>query len=275
MSRFSVDYNDLKRVQLFLYKKTGLYFEERRFDYLKIKLLNLLEKKRIFSLKEYINILERDRKEVQDLIDELTINETYFMREIEVIETYFSRVINLENNNSSKIKIVSAACSSGEEPYSISILVREKFRHLIDKIDIYGFDIDSNVIEKAKKGIYRQFSLRAINGLMISNYFNKVDGKYSISDEIRDSVKFYNLSIFDPQAFEIMKGSDLILSRNVLIYFGEEYKRKAVDLFYEALKENGYLILGRSESIYNVNDKFVMVHYPNVILYKKEVKNGG
>jgi len=274
LSVYKIEYNDLKELQIFLYKKTGLYFEERKFDYLRIKLENRLDKLRIYSLKEYLNLLKTDLKEIQQLIDEITINETYFMREIDVIDTYFSKIIGYNHHNFSRIKIVSAACSSGEEPYSISILVMEKYPALVDKLNIFAFDIDSNVIEKAKKGIYRQFSLRAINRSTIDKYFIKNNGEYKINDKIKETVSFYNLSIFDPRAYEIMVGSDLILSRNVLIYFGIEYKRKAVNLFYESLKDNGYLILGRSESIYNVNSKFVMVHYPNVILYKKEVKNG-
>ncbi len=274
MNVYKIEYKDLKELQLFLYKRSGLYFKEKKFDYLRIKLENRLDKLKIYSLKDYLNLLKTNLKEIQHLIDEITINETYFMREINVIDTYFSKIIGFDYDNFSKIKIVSAACSSGEEPYSISILVREKYPSLVEKLKISAFDIDSNVIEKAKKGVYRHFSLRAIDKSAVDKYFVKNNGEYKINDKIRENVSFYNLSIFDPKAYEIMAGSDLILSRNVLIYFGIEYKRRAVNLFYESLKDNGYLILGRSESIYNVSSKFVMVHYPNVILYKKEVKNG-
>ena len=275
MRRFKFDYGDLKELQIFLYKKTGLYVEEKNFEYLKVKLDSRFKETHILSLRKYLELLKTDKREIQALIDELTINETYFMREIDSIDIYFDKVLNNHYKDFGKIKIVSAACSSGEEPYSIAILINEKYPYLKGKVEIKAFDIDSRVIKRAKKGIYRSFSLRAVDKVLVERYFEKKDGEYQLKDQIMGMVEFYNMNIFDPQVLNIMRASNLILSRNVLIYFGMEYKRKALDLFYDSLQNDGYLILGKSESIFNVNDKFEMVHYPNVILYRKEVKNGG
>ncbi len=275
MIKFNLDYITLNEVRLFLYKATGLYWEERGFDYLKIKIEIRMEATKKFSPREYLNFLRRDREEMQKLIDELTINETYFMREIDSVDVYLDKILRIDSVKKERIKIVSVGCSSGEEPYSIVILVYEKYPYLKNKLEIKALDIDSQMINKARKGVYGFYSLRSMDEKLVKRYFVEENKEYILDSRVKTIVDFYNLSIFDPKTKVLLKNSDLILSRNVLIYFGMESKRNAVELFYDSLVDNGYLILGKSESIFNVDNKFVMVHYPNVILYKKEVNNGG
>ncbi len=274
MIKFNLDYATLKEVRLFLYKATGLYWEERGFDYLKIKIEIRMRATKKFSPREYLSLLRSDKEEMQRLIDELTINETYFMREIDSVDVYLDKVLKVDHIKNEKIKIVSVGCSSGEEPYSIVILVNEKYPYLKNKLEIKALDIDSQMIKKAKRGVYSFYSLRAMEEQLVKRYFSEENKEYILDSRVKTIVRFYNLSVFDPEVKALIKDSDLILSRNVLIYFGMESKKRAIELFYDSLVDNGYLILGKSESIFNVNDKFVMVHYPNVILYKKEVNNG-
>ncbi len=274
MIKFNLDYATLKEVRLFLYKATGLYWEERGFDYLKIKIEIRMRATKKFSPREYLSLLRSDKEEMQRLIDELTINETYFMREIDSVDVYLDKVLKVDRIKNEKIKIVSVGCSSGEEPYSIVILVNEKYPYLKNKLEIKALDIDSQMIKKAKRGVYSFYSLRAMEEQLVKRYFSEENKEYILDSRVKTIVRFYNLSVFDPEVKALIKDSDLILSRNVLIYFGMESKKRAIELFYDSLVDNGYLILGKSESIFNVNDKFVMVHYPNVILYKKEVNNG-
>ncbi len=274
MIKFNLDYATLKEVRLFLYKATGLYWEERGFDYLKIKIEIRMRATKKFSPREYLSLLRSDKEEMQRLIDELTINETYFMREIDSVDVYLDKVLKVDRIKNERIKIVSVGCSSGEEPYSIVILVNEKYPYLKNKLDIKALDIDSQMIKKAKRGVYSFYSLRAMEEQLVKRYFSEENKEYILDSRVKTIVRFYNLSVFDPEVKALIKDSDLILSRNVLIYFGMESKKRAIELFYDSLVDNGYLILGKSESIFNVNDKFVMVHYPNVILYKKEVNNG-
>ena len=274
MIKFNLDYATLKEVRLFLYKATGLYWEERGFDYLKIKIEIRMRATKKFSPREYLSLLRSDKEEMQRLIDELTINETYFMREIDSVDVYLDKVLKVDRIKNERIKIVSVGCSSGEEPYSIVILVNEKYPYLKNKLEIKALDIDSQMIKKAKRGVYSFYSLRAMEEQLVKRYFSEENKEYILDSRVKTIVRFYNLSVFDPEVKALIKDSDLILSRNVLIYFGMESKKRAIELFYDSLVDNGYLILGKSESIFNVNDKFVMVHYPNVILYKKEVNNG-
>ncbi len=268
----NVDYSDLKKFHKILYERSGLYFGESRFEFLKIKLLKRMEYIKNNNIENYFNLINRDREEFQNLLNEMTINETYFFRELNYLETYLDKIFSKQIKDKQNIKIISSACSSGEEPYSLAILIKEKYPYINNRIEIIGIDIDSSMIDRAKKGEYREFSLRVTPKNIIDKYFNKENNHYIIASEIKNMLKFYKMNILDEQFKGLIEDSELILSRNVLIYFDSESKKKALDIYYNGLSNNGILMLGKSESIFSVNNKFKIVHYPQVIFYKKEEK---
>jgi chemotaxis protein methyltransferase CheR len=266
----NVNFTDLKKLHEILYERSGLYFGESRFEFLNIKLLKRMEYLKISDTENYFELIHRNREEFQNLLNEMTINETYFFRELNYLETYLDKIFSKQMLETDKIKIVSSACSSGEEAYSLAILIREKYPFMKNRIEIIGIDIDSSMIEKAKKGEYREFSLRATPKNFIDKYFNRENNYYLIASEIRNMLKFYNMNIFDDKFKELIENSEIILSRNVLIYFDNDSRKKALNIYYDGLNNNGILMLGKSESIFSVNNRFKIVHYPQVIFYKKE-----
>ncbi len=265
-----LDYSDLKKIHRILYDKSGLYFGENRFEFLRVKIQKRMEYIKIYNSEKYINLILNIKGELQELLNEITINETYFFRELNYLETYLDKIFSELIMSKKDIKIISSACSSGEEPYSLAILIMEKYPFMKERVKIIGYDIDSNVIKKAKVGEYTPFSLRATPSDIVDKYFNRKEKHYIIANEIKNMLEFYNMNIFDEKTEYLIKNSDLILSRNVLIYFDNESKKEAIDIYYKGLYNKGVLMLGKSESIFAVNNKFKIVHYPQVIFYQKE-----
>jgi len=269
---------DFIKFKKLIYEKAGIHFEDRKIAFVKRRIFERMNKLKIQSATDYYRLLrfsDREGKEFQNLINLLTTNETYFFREFYQLEVFGEVLLpELEQKRDKegfhKIKIWSAGCSTGEEPYTLAIIVKEILdNYKIWDIEILATDIDENVLNKANRGIYDKRSIKDVPIPYLEKYFIKVGGNYKIKDEIKKMVKFEKLNLFDTPNMIKKKNFDFIFCRNVLIYFDDESRRKVINLFFNSLNHNGYIFLGHSESINRITTVFKMRKIKDTIIYFK------
>jgi len=194
----------------------------------------------IETFKEYEEYLKKNRDEQMKLKDTLTINVSKFFRNIEVFDILKDEII---PSIKEPVRCWSAGCSTGEEAYTIAIILNE----IGKEGKIIGTDVDRDALEKAKEGVYTIFSMDEIPQSFISKYFEKEEGRYRIKDILRKYVSFEELDFKDVDKFFMR--FDIILCRNVLIYLTKEFQNKLIKRFYELLDVPGFLVLGMAETL--------------------------
>ncbi len=247
---------DLAPFKEYISKVCGLRFDDRNGEQKLGRLLR--ERMRATNLGQPANYLDRlvtDPDELQDLIELLTVNETYFFREAEQIrlltDSLVPRFIQ-HYNGRDKVRILSAACASGEEPYSLAIALFERYgESMFHLCRVNGVDIDSAVLAKAEQGIYGEFSFRGVSPEIRTRYFNKAAAGWQVKEDIRSQVSFQKLNLLAPDSAAETKGYDIIFCRNVSIYFDEATRRQIQRNLASLMKENGILIVGMTETIAN------------------------
>ena len=184
--------------------------------------------------------------ELTRLVDELTINETYFFRERSQLLALASEIVPelRAARDGRPVNIWSAGCSSGEEPYSVVILARES--GLVPGVDfrVYASDISHRMLRRAREGIYRDTSFRDTEPSLRERYFSRCEQGRRIVDEVKKHVDFISLNLFEASKLALLGTMDVILCRNVIIYFDTESKRKLIRTFEEKLRPGGHLLLG-------------------------------
>jgi chemotaxis protein methyltransferase CheR len=233
---------------------THLKFNSQHYNesYLKRRIQSRMFYFKYKSYKEYLNLIKSNVDEQRQLIKHLTVNITRFFRnkvlftEIEnkIIPDFFKITPNLPRT----IKVWSAGCSSGEEPYSVAIIGEElKKKGYNVKLQIIATDIDTDSIASAKKGIYTLQQLSECDQKIIDKYFTKLDDKkYQLNPEIMKNVSFRMHDLFHDEFYRQM---DIIMCRNVVIYFNNEAKQTLYNKFYDSLSKGGFFILGKSETL--------------------------
>ncbi len=230
------------------------------------------------SCQDYFQLLNSPlgSKELNFLMNEITTNETYFFRNVPQLAALENKLLPelVEVKNKMgfrKLRIWSAASSSGEEAYTIAMILLEKRTTLLKDwiIEIVGTDINETVVAQAKEGIYNAYSVRNIPDPYKHKYIREDNGKFILSPEVKKFVTFNKLNLYEDSKMIFMKSFDLIFCANVLIYFDTASKSKVVQHFYNNLQPYGYFFVGQSESLHGVNDKFKTVHFPGGFGYKK------
>jgi len=211
-------------------------------------------------------------------IDHLTTNETYFLRERPQLEALIHEIIpSLQARrggpDSGPVSIWCAGCSSGEEPYSIVMLALEAGLRPGRDLRVYASDISRLMLHKARRGLYREASFRQTESWLRHKYFVEKDGQFRIADEIKRHVNFALLNLLDESRVALLGALDVILCRNVMIYFDLETKRRVVKTFHERLRPGGYLLLGHSESLINLSTDFELKHLRHDMVYRKPAEN--
>jgi chemotaxis protein methyltransferase CheR len=205
-------------------QKCGITYNERQKYIFQQKMIKRLEYNGLNTFKDYYYLLKynNSEEEIQELYNVLTVNETYFFREKEHILALKDIIPQefLKNNPKKHIKILSAGCSTGEEVYSISIILRDLLKNN-NKISITGIDISKKALDIAKSGTYRKISLtfRAVDKPFINNYFDETKDSYKIKDEIKENITFNCENLFDSSTLSSNNKYDIIFCRNVMIYF--------------------------------------------------------
>jgi chemotaxis protein methyltransferase CheR len=262
-----------------IYDRAGLYFETNKIYLMKKRVQKRLESLNIEDVTEYYNILKyKDRQglEMQKLLNLLTTNETYFYREDNQLKVFMSHCLNQvmaneEKKRMKKIKIWSAGCSSGEEPYTLAILLRERgLEHMSWNIEIVATDIDTNILEMAQNGIFHIRSTRFVPPAILKKYFQPSGSEYfALEPVIKTMVRFQHLNLMDNLRMRFMRSFDFIFCRNVLIYFNDASRRTVMANFYDSLNAGGYIYLGHSESVTRLSSAFTIERAGGLIVHRK------
>lgn len=264
----------------FIHGYCGIYFDDGSKFLLERRLSRRLEQHRLKSFEEYYRFLRYDRKredELVVLVDNLTTNETYFFRESPQLRAFSEEILpELRQTLADRktLRIWSAGCSTGEEPYTIAILLLESGEWWRDwQVEILGSDISQRVLHTARKGVYKKNAHRATSPEMLSKYFIEEEkGNYRVIDMVRELVSFSSLNLLDPYKTGLVSNVDVIFCRNVIIYFDKEAKKKVISSFHDKLREGGYLLLGHSESLINISNAFLLRTLKNDMVYQKPLR---
>jgi chemotaxis protein methyltransferase CheR len=258
----------------------GIYFNDDSRYLLEKRLSRRVRSHHLSSFRDYYRFLLYDKSRDEELsliMDILTVNETYFFREQGQLKT-FSEEILLElkgiNREKKRLRIWSAGCSTGEEPYTLAMLVIERGYFYGWDIEIFGSDINQRVLQVARNGVYRKNSFRTTDEYFLKKYFKEENGIFRISNSVKQFVNFSHLNLLDPFKAKFIGIMDVVFCRNVLIYFDQTSKKKVTETFHDRLVDGGYLLLGHAESLINVTTAFTLRHFKYDMVYQKPVKQG-
>lgn len=265
----------------FINRECGLYFEISSKYLLEKRLSRRIHEHQLSTFKDYHYFLLYDKskqEEMGTLVDVLTTNETYFLREEYQLKAFKEEILPemLKKKKDKTIRVWSAGCSSGEEPYTLAMLVLEASLPSDWKVEIIGSDLSQRVLQIARRGVYSKSSFRVTPDKYKERFFHQDEsGKYHVNDELKEKVTFGKLNLLDSQRINLIPAMDIILCRNVIIYFDNETKRKVIGNFYNKLNEGGYLLLGHSESLMNISTSFKLKHLKNDMVYQKPEEIAG
>ena len=258
-----------------IYKRSGIWFNDTSKYLLQKRLSPRARELNFDSFQKYFYFLQYDPRSDQEfdhIFDLVTTNETYFFREPAQLQAFIEEIIPdvLSRKSVKKVRIWSAGCSSGEEPYSIAMLLQESGWYDHAAFEIFASDINQQVLAKARKGQYRESAFRATSPQLREKYFTREgDGAWKVRDEIRNRISFGRLNLYDEARVSLLGHLDVVFCRNVIIYFDDSSKKVVVTNFYNRLVDGGYLLLGHSESLISLSTQFKLRHLKNDMVYQK------
>lgn len=257
----SLELNEMQfeKISQLMHRSCGINLCHGKEELVKARLTKRLRALRMSNFAQYLRYLEREEsgQELTSMIDTLTTNKTSFFREPQHFN-YLRQQI-LPNLKGHRIRFWSAGCSSGEEPFSIAILLREEMPDVDSRdVRILATDISVRMLEKARKAVYEQEVLRDIPPQLLQKHFTCVQPKppriYQVNDNVKTMVRLARLNLMEAWP---MKGAfDVIFCRNVMIYFDKPTRQELVNRFWEFLQPGGYLFVGHSESLAALSHKF-------------------
>ena len=257
-----------KRFCELVHQKTGLFFTDEKRYFVESRIKRRMKATGAESFRAYFVDLrfERDNQEMQALVNELTVNETYFNREPlhfdAMIEEFLPEYMAAKARRGKKeLKIWCIPCSTGEEPYTIALHLLERLEDVDDwDIHIHASDIDTRVLEVAKRGGYNARTVKNLPPQWIKDYFHHHDHDgvkaYQISEGLRDSIDFSQINMTDARDVRKMRGMDIIFCRNVLFYFDEPTRRKVANHLHGCLNRGGLFFISTTESMSRVSNLF-------------------
>jgi len=227
-----------------LYRELGINDLHKR-PILYERLSSIAKKYEIEVVEKFIEMLRRDHLFYEEVIDAVTVNETYFFREIDSLEW----LVDLVYKENRDLRILSIPSSNGAEIYSILIMLDMKNSQLLNKTKFIGIDVNNESIKKAKKGIYSERELHKLNDKIKSKYLEKTQNGYELKNFLKNSAEFINDNIFSLSTSKY-GDFDIVLSRNLFIYFDDLHRKKATEVLYKMLKPGGYLMMGVTDRLY-------------------------
>ncbi len=283
---------ELKLLQTLVYQECGMHFDERRTHFLRDRLQRRLKACQIDSFYAYYRLLtsREGKKELAALLENLTVNETSFFRIRPQLELFQKVVLEdilkrKQERRDWSLRIWSAGCSTGQEPYTLAIMVCDALAYyylrnplpfdmptpkpLIPppwKVEILASDISYSALLAAQQALYTEPQMEPVDYTCRLRYFEKAGDKYAIKPMLKNLVQFdfHNLKAeFLPQ------NNDIIFCRNVMIYFDEAEQKRLIEKFYRCLNPGGHLFVGHAESLFGLTTKFHMIHENNATVYQR------
>jgi len=280
--RKSVRISDDEFVQLrdFIYDKSGIFVDIKRKYLFESRFSKRLAELGLPSFADYIKYLKFDTKKIDELaklFELVTTNETSFCRDMKQLEAFQANVLKEKIDEQRKvgkkeINIWSAGCSSGEEPYTLAILLHESLKMDLPSwnIKITAVDLSPAMIDRAKKGVYGEYAFKTTPDDIKNKYFSQDPGGWKIKPAVAKLVDFQQMNLNESASLKRIARSHIVFCRNVIIYFDEDMKKRVVSSFYDNLMPGGYLMLGHSETLHKISSTFKPIYHPGTISYKKE-----
>lgn len=273
MSTIAISEHEFTALRDLIRERFGIYYDDSKQFLLQSRLQTRLLKCRLPNFAGYHHYLvaspEREG-EWSELASVLSNNETYFFRERAQLDVLVTDVLDESMRAGTPLRVWSSACSTGEEPYTIAMMLKETHRTTPSSVVLRATDLSPRALERAATGFYRELSFRATPPEVVQKYFRPFEGGFFINDEIKHMVEFSRLNLMDQRAVEAMGPFDAIFCRNVLIYFEKPTQKRVVEAFAQALRPGGFLFLGHAESIMRLTDRYDPVVNPKAIYYRRK-----
>jgi chemotaxis protein methyltransferase CheR len=283
---------EYKLLQTLVYQECGMYFDERRAHFLQDRLQRRLKICGLDTFYSYYRLLTsyQGKQELSALVENLTVNETSFFRNKPQLDLFQKKILedllhHKQGRRDWTLRLWSAGCSTGQEPYTIAMLVCDALAYyylrnplpfdmptpkpLIPppwKVEILASDINYTVLRSAQEAIYSENQMEAVDYAYRLRYFDKSAAGYTVKASLKELVHFdfHNLKTeFLPQR------NDIIFCRNVMIYFDEPEQKRLIDKFHRCLNPEGYLFIGHAESLFGISDHYRMIHENNGTAYQR------
>jgi chemotaxis protein methyltransferase CheR len=270
--------NDFKLLRDLVYERTGIMFEDRKQTFFESRLSGRMIACGVQSARDYYRYLryqDLDGAEFQSLVESLTTNETYFFREFPQLQGFADEALPLiaaakRAAGDFTLSLWSAACSTGDEPYTLAIILRE----CLDDFDrwrirLLATDIDRAVLAKARRAVYSERAVRDVPKAYLQKYFTRQGEDYAVVPEVASLVEFLHLNLMDRSRMRSHRNFEFIFCRNALIYFDPASSRQVLGSLYDALVPGGYIFLGHSESVGRLSAAYEMVRLGGTITYRR------
>jgi chemotaxis protein methyltransferase CheR len=275
MSGITISLEEFHKFSDFFYRKTGIQFTANKRYFVDKRLIERIQFTESGNFRNYFSLLrfEYSAQEMQLLTNMLTVNETYFFREAYQFDCLVNSLLNeimQRKAPGETIKIWSVPSSSGEEPYSIVLYLLERWPHINNyDVEIMSSDIDTNILQAARRGIFTDRSVQHLPATYLNKYFSRHGADWQISQDIRDSVDFSRINLSDPADTRRFRNIDVVFCRNLLIYFDELSRRAAAETLFDAMIPGGFICLGHSESMSRISNLFDVRKFRDAIVYQK------
>ncbi len=264
----------------FIYQQSGIFIAENRKYLIENRLTNRIKELNLKTFGEYYYYLRFDanrKTEMTKLFEAITTNETSFYRNPPQLEIFQNVILKrvfdeARKKGQRKLRIWSAGCSTGEEPYTMAIMINEVLKNEIGSWDIRitANDLSEAVLASARRGVYAEYALRTTPKDIIDRYFIKEGAQYAVRPDLKKLISFGSINLSDRLQAKRLERSQIVFCRNVIIYFDDEMKKQVIESFYDNLLPGGYLFIGHSESLHNISRSFIPEHHPGAIVYCKQ-----
>lgn len=274
--RVEMDETTFLRLRDLIYESSGLCFEQSAKPTLARRLRPRIAALNLDGFEQYYLYLQfdRDRRdELQRALDVVAVHETYFFREMRALNAFSAEMLAefAERNRAERtLRVWSAGCSTGEEAYTLAILIKESGLFDDWKVELSASDLSQRVIAEARRGRFRANSFRTMDEDRRALYFTaQDDGTWLIDERLQAMVNFGCFNLADSRRYQIFSELDIVFCRNVMLYFDLHARRRAVAGFHQQLRDGGYLVLGAAESLVTLNAPFRLAHLQNDLVYRK------
>jgi len=271
--------DEFREFRDFIYTKCGIWVDEKRKYLFENRFGKRLGELGLKTFSDYLRLLRHDpgrEKELQQVFELVTTNETSLYRDLKQLDGFKAHILQpllAEQRKSARpeLNIWSAGCSSGEEPYTLAIMLHEELGPDIKRwnIRITGCDLSPAVVAKAKAGVYADYAFKTTPEIIKKKYFTPVPGGLKVAPHVAALTSFMTLNLNDTLAIKRIPKSHVVFCRNVIIYFDDAMKKKVVGSFYENLAPGGFLVLGHSETLHKISSAFRPKFISGAVAYQR------
>ena len=266
---------DFKKLREFIYLKSGMFFSDAKLYFVENRVAKRLEALNFSSYAKYLQHIQNpgNQRELFILFDQITTNETSFYRNPPQIDAFKNSILpklvaSAKANGRRTLKLWSSACSSGEEPLTLAMVIKEKSAIVQGlNVQIFASDISNEMLTKAEEGVYTEYSMRNLPAPYKTKWFKNTGGNYTVDQELKRMVQYQRFNLVDYQGYFRFKDMDVIFCRNVLIYFDLAVKRGIIESFHKCINRDGFLVIGHAESLHNISKDFKLEHFSRAIAY--------